>query len=69
MNKRGNISNLIDLNAPLDDLEPLQPYEGPLAPEHHPPHARGCNCVDCWATGLAVGEYLHKKRLFDESGF
>lgn len=64
-----NIRTLIDLNAALDDLEPLQPYEGPLGPEHHPPHARGCWCDACWATGLAVGEFLRKKRIFDANGF
>ncbi len=51
-------------------LEPLSPTGGPLTPEpRKPPHAAGCFCTDCWQAGLEMGEYLQKKRLFDENGF
>jgi hypothetical protein len=61
---RDSIRNLIDLNAPLEDLEPLQVWEGPLLPEPKcPTHIAGCGCMECWNQGLRYGEYLKAKRL------
>jgi len=67
---RDNIRNLIDLEAPLEDLEPLQVWEGPLLPEPRPSaHHPGCWCVRCWNMGLEYGEYQKAKTLFNDNGF
>jgi hypothetical protein len=73
------IRHLLDQHSPLspedrahlDALYKLQPSgESPLSPPTTPArHPGGCGCVECWNMGLEVGEYLHRKKLFNDNGF
>jgi hypothetical protein len=73
------IRNLLDQHAPLSaedraNLEALyKPRPSgesltspPTIPARHP---EGCWCEDCWNMGLEVGEYLKRRKLFNNNGF
>jgi hypothetical protein len=65
MNKRGNISNLIDFSAEVPGSETPR---SPRAPRP-PIHPSNCLCDACFKLACAYLDYLKAKKLYSENKF